>query len=442
MKLWCLILISTCCLLGQSSVTLFRKTSPSIYLLETDSGAGTGFCVSSNGLVATSLHVVDGAKTIAALQNGSKIIDSQVDVASRDEAHDLAVLQLSTHRCQPLKLETGRGLQPGQRIFVIGNPLGRRELTASISDGLISGIRTLDSHGEVIQISAPLSHGNSGGPVLDDGGSVVGIVAFKLSKGELLNFAIPASNLRTLLASQSQASTRQPKLLAPPAESSADELPEEVNRIFTESAKASGTCRMTDASWTSRVCARTGLCSSDKFWQRSDFREAHRYESHDGSGSPLIVLSGKNENGSWVQVGDRIERKPLSPEDIVSHLVDDWYAYCPGTASLWKDLKVYSDELAGEPTYRIAAKEPFYGASVTFWFRKKDYMLVAREYMNRSASGPVILRDNFLDFRRVGDVVVAFARYYAKDGKQTGFEFLDSFQPNVGLPDYIFEPKP
>ncbi len=437
MKLIALCLLITAVLPGQSSTNLFRVASPSIYFVETDIKAGTGFCVSSSGLVATSLHVVDGAKSIRLNQNQSHIMDSQASLASIDPIHDLALLQLSGHHCTPLRLGNSNSLEPGQRIFVIGNPLGNRALTSSMSDGLISGIRADESHGKVIQISAPISHGNSGGPVLDERGTVIGIVDFKLD-GELLNFAIPSSELIKLLA--------RPRSVVPSLESvsigshskSVPALPDIVESIFSAAEKASGTCSMKDASWTENKYLRDGRVVLYKNWQRSDLASLFSYEAHKKTGEPVLVISGKNKDGTWTKVGTKLRTKPLEPEDIENHLVDNWYAFCPGVKSLWRDINVSDDTTLGVPAHKVRVTEPFFGATITFWFSKNSHLLIAREYLEKSASGATLTRDVYRDFRQIENVTIPFSQTTTFDGENPTYRSVISFQPNPGLPDYLF----
>ena len=96
---------------------------------------------------------------------------------------------------RPLKLATAALPPVGTKVFAIGNPLG---FANTMSDGLISGIREID-HVEMIQISAPISPGSSGGPLLADNGKVVGVTTSGIKGGQNLNFAIPASRVADLL---------------------------------------------------------------------------------------------------------------------------------------------------------------------------------------------------------------------------------------------------
>src|SRR5690606_5438161 len=118
-----------------------------------------------------------------------------VDVELLDNTTDLAVLRASTElEATPLALSSSAP-DVGSQIFAIGNPQG---LERTISEGIISGRRTVRG-GEVLQITAPISPGSSGGPVVDASGAVVGVTVAYLEGGQNLNFAIPTERLLSLL---------------------------------------------------------------------------------------------------------------------------------------------------------------------------------------------------------------------------------------------------
>ena len=87
--------------------------------------------------------------------------------------------------------------EEGEKIFVIGNPL---KLEGSVSDGIVSAVRELPNIGKIIQITAPISHGNSGSPVFNLKGQVVGVVTIKVTNGQNINLAIGAARVRQLRA--------------------------------------------------------------------------------------------------------------------------------------------------------------------------------------------------------------------------------------------------
>jgi len=168
---------------------VYKKIAPSIVLIRTNEGGGSGFIVSANGLVLTALHVVDSVSQVSIkTQNGT--VYKNVSLLAKDEDRDLALLKIDGSNFSTANL-SNEEISPGDEIIVLGNPLALEELEVTISTGILSGIRNLGKNTKVLQITAPISPGNSGGPVLSESGNVIGVVSFKITKGESLNFAIP-----------------------------------------------------------------------------------------------------------------------------------------------------------------------------------------------------------------------------------------------------------
>ncbi len=154
---------------------------------------GSGVVVGHN-LIATNGHVILGAHAVTAnFQNGRSV--SVYGVASVMKDVDLALLYADTSGARPLPLALGEDDQVGDAVVAIGSPEG---LGGSISTGVISGIRKIGST-RVFQTTAPISHGSSGGALLDMCGRVVGITSFYMNDGQNLNFAFAASYVHYLL---------------------------------------------------------------------------------------------------------------------------------------------------------------------------------------------------------------------------------------------------
>jgi S1-C subfamily serine protease len=158
---------------------------------------GSGFFVTPD-TVATNYHVVEGA-----VRGFAKIKDSKTPYpiegfVGLDPDHDLALVKLKGITGKPLPLGNSSLLSIGDDIFAVGNPEG---LEGTFSQGIVSSVR--QNEGErLIQITAPISHGSSGGPVLNNQGRVIGVAVGSLVAGQALNFAIPSAALSSMLANK------------------------------------------------------------------------------------------------------------------------------------------------------------------------------------------------------------------------------------------------
>lgn len=165
--------------------------------------AGTGFVVSNDGLILTNKHVVsdEDAEYTAISNKGDKY---PAVVLARDPIQDLAILQVKDSPLRAIVLGDSDKLQPGQSVIAIGNALGEFQNTVSV--GVISGLRrtVVASSGfgesetleEVIQTDTAINRGNSGGPLLNLSGEVVGINVAMASGAENIGFAIPSNRAK------------------------------------------------------------------------------------------------------------------------------------------------------------------------------------------------------------------------------------------------------
>ncbi|HEV7475538.1 MAG TPA: tetratricopeptide repeat-containing serine protease family protein [Pyrinomonadaceae bacterium] len=157
---------------------------------------GSGFFVRP-GQVVTNLHVIRGAQRvdIKTLDGKGKVfpVAGLLDV---DEEGDLALLSVDMPPDRPRAAELGQVLpDEGEQIVVIGNPL---KLEGSVTDGIVSAVREVPAVGKIIQITAPISHGNSGSPVFNMKGQVIGVVTVKVTNGQNINLAIGAARVEQL----------------------------------------------------------------------------------------------------------------------------------------------------------------------------------------------------------------------------------------------------
>ncbi|MBX2991324.1 MAG: trypsin-like peptidase domain-containing protein [Bacteroidetes bacterium] len=153
---------------------------------------GSGFLVRPDE-VATNFHVVKGASDIVIRFVNNTDEFKVIGVVGIDIKHDLVVLRLATpNGNRPLVIGNSDNARVGDDVYVAGNPIG---LEGTLSKGIISARRG-DKH---IQLTAPISPGSSGSPVLDRSGSVVAIATALLGEGQNLNFAVPSNHLKKLL---------------------------------------------------------------------------------------------------------------------------------------------------------------------------------------------------------------------------------------------------
>ena len=190
--------------LGQENLPdLIKKVEPSIVVILTfnqagkQMGQGTGFFISKNGDVISNHHVLQGAsRSRIKLSSGEEFAVKRV--VAEDPEGDLVRISVDIpeERVTPLSIspETPR---VGEKVLVIGTPLG---LDQTVSDGIVSAIREIPDFGRIMQMTAPISPGSSGSPVLNMKGDVVGIATFLLVAGQNLNFAVPAERISTLSA--------------------------------------------------------------------------------------------------------------------------------------------------------------------------------------------------------------------------------------------------
>lgn len=158
-------------------------------------GAGSGFFVSSDGLIVTNFHVVEDATSLEIERETGEVFDNVYYVTS-DQRRDTVILKIPVSGVASLRLGTDVGVEIGSRVFVMGNPLGQ---TATFSDGLISARRVVGGV-ELLQVTAPISPGSSGGPAMNEQGDVIGIATMFLEGGQNLNFLVPIHHVQPMVA--------------------------------------------------------------------------------------------------------------------------------------------------------------------------------------------------------------------------------------------------
>ncbi len=159
--------------------------------------SGSGFFV-GRGMIATNLHVVEGVFNGYIKQVGMDKTYPIKGIVAMNSQQDLAILKVSDIGAPILPLGNSDALQIGEPVYAVGNPKGYLEGT--FTEGVVSGMREFQTGSKRIQMSAPVSEGSSGGPMLNSRGEVIGVAVSKLTEGQNLNFAIPSNYLKELLS--------------------------------------------------------------------------------------------------------------------------------------------------------------------------------------------------------------------------------------------------
>ncbi len=191
--------LTVCLQQREPAEQIYDRVSPSVLTLSVEKGhgsmaIGTAFLALRPGIAVTAWHVLKGARSVTAkFSDGhearvSGVVDKNVDL-------DIALIQVESGDRKPLQLAVADP-KVGAKAYVIGAPRG---LECSISDGIISQTPLFNS-GKLYQFTCPVSPGNSGGPLLNASGEVLGVVSWQLKDAQNLNFAVPVGTLSALKA--------------------------------------------------------------------------------------------------------------------------------------------------------------------------------------------------------------------------------------------------
>ncbi len=200
-----LILIAASPLPAEESLpAIVKRIEPSVVVIVTYNtegriaGQGTGFFISKEGDLVTNYHVLQGATRADARTVDGKTYPIRTVLAD-DRVGDLVRVSVNMGEDPAAPLSISSAVpEVGERIVVIGTPLG---LEKTVSDGIVSAIREIPDFGKIVQLTAPISPGSSGSPVLTMDGKVIGIVTFFSAAGQNLNFAIPGERIAKLSSS-------------------------------------------------------------------------------------------------------------------------------------------------------------------------------------------------------------------------------------------------
>jgi len=194
----------------ESVADVVKRSSDAVVLIVISNSAGqetalgSGFLVSADGEIVTNYHVIKEAHSaVVKLSNGAFFPVG--GVLASDAEKDLAIIKVSGKNLPFLALGDIDKIHVGDHVVAIGSPLG---LEGTVSDGIVSALRDV-ANKKWIQTTAPVSHGNSGGPLLDMNDHVVGVITWgvNLELGQNLNFAAPCSEVTALLVTARRQAT-------------------------------------------------------------------------------------------------------------------------------------------------------------------------------------------------------------------------------------------
>ena len=211
------LLVHAAAALGLSASEVFRRAAPSVVVVlavdERDQTKGTGGgVVVAQDRVITNCHVSDAAAVVYVKRDGARV---KARIIERAADKDLCLLQVSTGNAPVVRLRRGADVQIGELVYAIGNPQG---LEQTLSPGLISQLRQTET-GLLVQTTAPISPGSSGGGLFDEAGLLIGITVGQLKDAQNLNFAIPVDWIDDVLRKapgQAEALPKQAKAIDPP----------------------------------------------------------------------------------------------------------------------------------------------------------------------------------------------------------------------------------
>jgi hypothetical protein len=314
-----LIVFSASIFASENLPILIKRIKPSVVIVFAYDNKGdflqlgSGFFISQNGDIITNYHVIQGASS-AEIKTADEKTYPITYIVAGDEQNDIIRLSVNIPSQYVYPLSLSKTIpEVGERIIVYGSPLG---LENTVSDGIVSAIRDVPDFGKVIQITAPISPGSSGSPVLNMQGEVIGIASFQMVEGQNLNFAIPSEKIISLVL------TEENKISI-------------TEKVFGQESKAKKVIPATDEAKIKSVINEFFWAISNQSWNKaksycvygsrmydivSEFKEVYDYMS---SPSGVIIID-------------------IAVDDILNVSIDGEYskAYCYYSFS----LNVYHDD--------------------------------------------------------------------------------------------------
>ena len=182
---------------AESWVAVAEQVTPSVVVIRSDRGQGSGFLVDANGTIVTNEHVVDDVTELTVTLNSGEVF-STVWIVATDAARDLAILRIAGTHLPALPLADSNAVRVGEPVALLGAPAG---LGATLPTGIVSAVRIVDGS-RTIQTTAAASPGSSGSPLVNQHGEAVGVLTWARVDGNDLNFSIPINYVKGMLATE------------------------------------------------------------------------------------------------------------------------------------------------------------------------------------------------------------------------------------------------
>jgi S1-C subfamily serine protease len=231
----CVVVLLTWPLFGQGKYSeIGKRVSRAVVKLESSDsdnqafGLGSGFLVNSNGLIVTNYHVIRDAYHVKATCANGDVYQVE-GVVDFDEDKDFAILKITAFNLPVVELGNSDQVEILEEVIAIGHPLG---LAYTSSTGVISQWRQKEGF-RMLQTTTPISPGNSGGPLVNLRGQVIGIVTEQMTKGQNLNFALPINYVRASLVSNTRVQYGLRQIAEAQAKADEKEKEEMLARLFT-----------------------------------------------------------------------------------------------------------------------------------------------------------------------------------------------------------------
>ncbi len=172
-------------------VSNLNEAIQSSVTIKTNDKFGSGFVISNNGYIITNYHVVSEGENFEVITNDGQKFNAEVVRTSK--IHDLALLKIDVKDFVPFDIQRNKSFEIGAEVYAIGTP-NAVDLYQTVTKGIISGVRNLESDSKLLQIDASINHGNSGGAIVTKSGNVLGVVNAKMTgySVEGVAFGIPA----------------------------------------------------------------------------------------------------------------------------------------------------------------------------------------------------------------------------------------------------------